>query len=333
MSTPTPSHIRTSRGYVVALASAAILSTTAILLRHLILQYSPPALVLAFWRDAFVTLSLALVLGILKPPLLKIARKNLPFFLAYGLILSVFNALWTLSVQLNGAAISTVLAYCSAGFTALLGWWLLKERPGWVMLVAVVLSLAGCALVSGALDPAARQTNLLGILTGTISGLCYAIYTLLGRTASQRGINPWTTLLYTFGLAAFILLCLNLLPFKIFPGTAARPADLFWLGNSLSGWGILLLLAAGPTLVGFGLYNISLVYLPSAVANLLMTSEPVFTAIIAYFLFSERFDAPQIVGSLMIMVGVVLLRIVEGRRATVAEAAQAASGAGVIAKD
>lgn len=145
-----------------------------------------------------------------------------------------------------------------------------------------------------------------------LAGLLYAIYSLMGRSASQRGLNPWTTLLYTFGFAAVFLLIFNLLPVGL-PGAAAQPADLMWLGDEWAGWGILLLLAAGPTLAGFGLYNVSLVYLPSSIANLIMTTEPVFTAVIAFFLLGERLNPTQIFGSILILSGVVLLRVFEGR--------------------
>jgi drug/metabolite transporter (DMT)-like permease len=74
----------------------------------------------------------------------------------------------------------------------------------------------------------------------------------------------------------------------------------------------LLLLAIGPTLVGYGLYNVSLTYLPSSVANLIVSLEPAFTAILAYFLLGERFTWVQVGGSLMILSGVVFLRIYEG---------------------
>jgi drug/metabolite transporter (DMT)-like permease len=74
----------------------------------------------------------------------------------------------------------------------------------------------------------------------------------------------------------------------------------------------LFLLAAGPTVAGFGLYNVSLAYLPSSVANLILTLEPVFTAAIAYVLLGERLNGVQIGGSLMILAGVVFLRIYEG---------------------
>jgi drug/metabolite transporter (DMT)-like permease len=308
---PTKSNI--ARGYTVALISAAILSTTAIFIRYLTQTYQMPALVLAFWRDSFVALALLPVLGLLRPFLLRVRRHHLYYLVVYGLMLAIFNALWTLSVSLNGAAISTVLAYCSAGFTALLGWWLLKERLDWAKLLAVVICFLGCVLVSGVLESNAWNVNLLGILTGVLSGLWYAIYTLMGRSAAQRGLNPWTTLFYTFGFAAIFLLFFNLFSRGLIPGAAARPADLFWLDGNTVGWVILLLLAIGPTLLGFGLYNVSLSYLPSSVVNLVATSEPVFTVVIAYFLLDERLNAAQVVGSFMILAGVAFLRIYEGR--------------------
>jgi drug/metabolite transporter (DMT)-like permease len=78
---------------------------------------------------------------------------------------------------------------------------------------------------------------------------------------------------------------------------------------------VLFLLAAGPTLAGYGLYNVSLTYLPSSVANLVVTLEPAFTAVLAYFLLGERLTWIQIVGSLLILSGVVFLRVYEGRLA------------------
>ncbi|MGA2488701.1 MAG: EamA family transporter [Anaerolineales bacterium] len=312
MSNLTNSKTHLTRGYTVALISAVILSTTAIFIRYLTQTYHLPALVLAFWREVFVTLSMLVALGVLRPTMLRVSHAALRYLVLYGLALAIFNSLWTLSVALNGAAVSTVLVYCSAGFTALLGWWLLKERLDWAKLLAVALCLGGCVLVSDALNPSAWRLNLLGIITGILSGLFYAIYSLMGRSASQRGLNPWTTLVYTFGFAAGFLLLFNLLGKGILPGSITRPADFLWLGNAWTGWGILLLLAMGPTLAGYGLYNVSLTLLPSSVANLIVSLEPAFTAVTAYFLLGERLTWVQIGGSLLILGGVVFLRIYDG---------------------
>ena len=303
----------TGRGYPIALTSALVLATTAIFIRYLTQTYQMPALVLALWRDGIVTLTLLLVLRLLRPHLLRVERRHLRYLIAYGFLLAIFNAFWTLSVALNGAAVATVLVYCSTAFTALLGRWLLSERLGWYKILAIILCLGGCIFVANALDPAVWRASSMGILTGILAGLGYAIYSLMGRSAAQRGLNPWTTVNYTFGFATIFLLIFNLLPGNFLPGTINRVADFFWLGDALAGWGILFTLAAGPTLLGFGLYNLSLSYLPSSVANLIVTLEPVFTALMAYTLLGERLTAIQILGSAMVMGGVIFLRIFEGR--------------------
>jgi drug/metabolite transporter (DMT)-like permease len=323
MKSPSP-HL--TQGYLAALFAAATLSTTAVFIRHLTLEYQIPALVLAFWRASFVVATLGVLLRLFFPHLLRVGRADLRYLAAYGLVLSLFNSSWTLSVAINGAAVGTVLSYTSAAFTALLGRWLLKERLDAAKLLTVGLCLGGCVLVAEALDPAAWRLNPLGIITGVFSGLWYAVYSLMGRRASQRGLNPWTTLLYTFGFGAVFLLLYNLLPGSAVPGTAGPASELMWLGNAWLGWGLLFLLAALPTVGGYGMYNVSLSLLPSSVAQLILTTEPAFTALIAYFILAERLNGVQLAGSLMILLGVIFLRVHEGRLAR-----QVPPGAGVSA--
>lgn len=310
---PTPVK-NVNRGYLFAFLSAAILSTTGILIRYLTQTYAIPALILAFWRDIFVIIPLGLILLIVRPRLFKIPANFLPLLILYGLVLALFNSNWTLAVAINGAAVGTVLCYCSAAFTALLGWWFLKEKLGWGKMAAVLLSLLGCVLVSGALYASNWQANFLGIFTGIATGLCYAIYSLMGRSLSQRGLNIWTMQFYTFGFAALFLLAFNLLSSGALPGSAKNISEMIWPQLDLFGWGVLFLLAAGPTLLGFGTYNISLTYLPSSVVNLIVTLEPVFTTISAYFIFGEVLSLVQLLGGLMIVGGVVVIRLSEGLR-------------------
>jgi len=312
MTTSSPDRVNLARGYPVALVSAIILSATAIFIRYLTTTYQIPALVLAFWRELIVALTLLITLGLIRPAWLRVGSSNLGYLAIFGLMLALFNSLWTLAVSLDGAAVGTVLVYCSAAFTALLGWWLLKERLGWAKILAVAVSLGGCVLVSGALGPAAWKLHLVGTVSGVLAGLMWAIYSLMGRSAAQRGLNPWTTLFYTFGFAAIFMLFVNLTSTGHIPGAAIRPSDFLWLGKAWIGWGILFLLSVGPTLCGYGVYNVALTYLPSSVVNLIATSEPVFTAITAYILLGERLTWIQIIGSLLTLGGVVFLRIYEG---------------------
>ncbi len=300
-----------TRGYIICLVGIVFWSSTAIFIRYLTTVYSLPALVLAFWRDLFLFAALLLALGVFRRSLYRIKRTDRGFLLAYAVILAVFNSFWTFSVALNGAAVATVLAYSSAAYTAILGRWLLSEALGWVKMGLVLLSLTGCVLVSGAYDPATWQVNGLGIIVGLATGLAFAAYSLMGRTAAKRSINPWTAMLYGFGGASVFVLIFNWVASFFSPALAS--ANLFWLGSSWAGWLILLLLAIGPTLAGFGLYTVSLGYLPASVANLIATLEPAITAVLAYIFLGEQLTGVQLAGSALIIASVVLLRVYEGQ--------------------
>jgi len=299
---------KTNKGFMIALASAVVLSFTGIIIKMVSEDYQLPALILAFWRDFFVVICAIPFLLLLKPQLLKVQKKNIGFLVIYGIALACFNIAWTMAVTLSGASVATVLVYSSAGFTALLGHYLLKETLGFKKMTSVALCLLGCVLVSGATSLEAWQQNTLGILSGISSGLLYAIYSLMGRRATQRGIDPWTTLFYIFLLAAIVLLAINILPLNFIPTTAKSVSDLFQLGTRWRGWLLLLVLAGGPTLIGFGLYNVSLGILPSSTANLILTFEPVLTTISAYFLLGERLSTTELIGSGMIIGALILLR-------------------------
>lgn len=302
---------RLTQGYLICLLGTFLWAFTAIFIRYLTEVYHLPPLVLAFWRDLFVFIALASGFAIFNPARLRIERRHLGFLVLYGFILSVFNSLWTASVALNGAAVATVLAYSSAAFTAIIGWRIFGEKLGVLKILAVSLSLVGCLFVSGAYSPATWRLNPAGIITGLLSGVFFASYTLMGRASARRGLYPWTTLFYTFGIAAFFLLIYNLAP-ALFPGFN-HPLELFWLGDSGLGWAILIALAVGPTIGGYGFYTLSLTYLPASVANLIATLEPPLTAVLAFLILGEHFTAAQWIGSAMIISGLFVLRKGEGQ--------------------
>jgi drug/metabolite transporter (DMT)-like permease len=75
----------------------------------------------------------------------------------------------------------------------------------------------------------------------------------------------------------------------------------------------MLVLAIGPTLGGYGLYTVSLTYLPATTANLIVTLEPAMTAVLAFLFLGERLTIPQLAGSAVILTGVFLLRLSDRR--------------------
>ena len=302
------------RGYLSGVSATVFLSFTGILISYLNKTYNLPSLVLAFWRDSFAVIGLIVAFTLFSRGRFRLDVSYWKFFVLYGLTLAIFNSMWTFSVQFNGAAVATVLAYSSPAITAILSHLLFKEEINQVKLISIVLSLLGTALVSGAADPSAWKVNSLGILFGLLTGFLYACYSLVGKTAANKSIDPWTTMLYSFGNAIVFLFLFNLIMNTL--GRQSLFANFLWLGTSFSGWGILFFLGIGPTIGGFGLYLVTLNYLPATVANLIAALEPALTAIWAYFLLHEQLTLIQLIGSVLVVASVILLRLGEGRGTT-----------------
>ena len=300
-----------SRGYLIGISATILLSFTGILISYLNKNYNLPSLVLAFWRDCFVVFGLVMAFVLFSRRRFRLDGSPWKFFFLYSLTLALFNSMWTFSVQFNGAAIATVLAFCSPAMTAILAHFILKEEINGIKLVSIALSLLGTVLVSGAVDPSAWKVNAAGILFGLLTGFFFACYNMLGKTAANRSIDPWTTMLYGFSGAVLFLFLFNLAMNSW--GGQGLFSNFMWLGPSISGWAILFFLGVGPTIGGFGLYLVSLNYLPATVANLIGALEPAFTGVWAYFLLREQLTFIQIVGSLLVFASVILLRVGEGR--------------------
>ena len=72
---------------------------------------------------------------------------------------------------------------------------------------------------------------------------------------------------------------------------------------------MLIILSFVPTLLGFGLYNTSMHYLPASIANLIATLEPAMTAVEAYIFLDERMTIIQITGSVIILSAVLIVQL------------------------
>jgi drug/metabolite transporter (DMT)-like permease len=183
--------------------------------------------------------------------------------------------------------------------------------------LALLLAMAGIVMVSQAyavLETGSAGLNTVGLLAGVGTGFTWATYALLGRSTTQN-YSPWTSLCYAFFFGALFLLPLQWLAGGLFASAnIGQPRGFAPTGIdsafalSADGWAVLLLLALGPTLGGFGLYTFGLSHLPASVATLLGTLEPVFSIVFAYILFAERLDGVQVAGAALILWSVVMLR-------------------------
>jgi drug/metabolite transporter (DMT)-like permease len=282
------------KGIFIALAGTTVWATTGIFISYLLKHYTLQPLTLAFWRDLMIATALFIILRFAQPQALRISRQDVPFFIGYGFFgLAIFNSLWTLSVKYNGAAVATVLAYSSPAFTVLLARLALKESLTARKLAAVTLSLVGCVLVAKAYSLEVWRVNFVGILVGLGTGMAFGIYTVAGRWSSKRFANAWTVTAYGFLFAACGL-------------ALTQRSDTLFTMREGSGWLILVILAIGPSLAGFGLYTLSMRYLQASMASLIGSLEPALTAIMAIFILGETLVAWQWLGSGLILAAILL---------------------------
>jgi drug/metabolite transporter (DMT)-like permease len=265
-------------------------------------------LALAFWRDLVTGACLFLGLALIRPELLRVERRDLPWLAALGIVgVGTFHTLWNVNIMRMGYGVATVLLYASPAFVALASRLAWGEPLTRAKLLAIVLTFAGCALAAGLdeLDAVALTGGNLAL--GLVAAASFGSFTLFGRQVAGR-CSPWTVLAYGFGFGALALLPLQFVappPLGGQPPWPVPPDAWLWFGS--------LLLVA--TIVPFVLYLVGLRTLPASVASLLITSEVVFAAAIGYVVFGESMRFWQVVGAGLVVAGVTLI-VMQGRGET-----------------
>jgi drug/metabolite transporter (DMT)-like permease len=286
------------RGVGLALLATVLWCTSGLFVDPLVTIYRLAPVQLSFWRALLVAASLGPLLAWRDPPSVRLARREVPYYLIYGLVgVGLFNVVWSISVQVNKASVATALVYSAPAFVALGAGLIFRERLSGAQAGAVALDALGCALVSGLANPAALISSPAGLGWGLASGAIFAGYTLFGRRAGLRGRSSPSILFHTFAIAALGLGVWGLAT----KGTALLRPPL-----DAHGWLLLLGLTYGPTLGGYACFTACLRVMPAAVASLFTTLEPPLTAILALVLLGRVMTAAQWAG-LALIVGAVLV--------------------------
>lgn len=295
-------------GVMQVLGGSALISLVGIFIKILVVDYGQPVLVVTFWRNIFVCTILMAGLRLFRPHLLKTGRENMPLLALYALVLTGMNGVWGGSVYFNGAGPATVLVYISVPMTVLAQWGLGSDRPTLRILPSVLLCLIGCAMVCGITSVSDFSLTPAGIFLGVLSGVFYSAYSLFGRECAQRKINPLCVLMYVFGFSSVYMLIINLLSNGYIPGTAPSPAHILMSGADYKAWLLVLILAVGPSMTGWTLINSSLTHLSPSVVNILLTTEPMMTALVAIPALGEYMTMEQWAGCFLIIGGVIVLK-------------------------
>jgi drug/metabolite transporter (DMT)-like permease len=283
-------------GIAAALGSAASWALGAILFKRIGESMSPLAMTLAKAVVSVVFLGIALLfLGFTA-----ITPHNLGMLVASGIVgIAVGDALFFAALQHLGPQTLVVLMMVGQVLTALLALVFLRERPtvaawGGIGCVLVGVTIVLWANLSGERQP----SRVRGIVLGLLSVGCMSVSVIMAK----EGLETASAMQGTFvrmaagaaGIALFGLVTRQLGKW----GASCRDSRLA---------GSFLFAVCVVTFGGFWLSLLAIKHLNVAIANTLISMEPVFVLPLAAIVLKEKITPLQIVGTLTALAGVIVL--------------------------
>ena len=301
--------------YATLAGGVAVVSIASILIRYAQSE-GTASLTIAALRMSFAALLLApFTCRQARRELTTLSRSDLLLVGAAGLVLATHFAAWITSLEYTSVASSAVLVTTNPVWVGLLSWLVLRERPGFGVLAGIVLGLCGSALVfvgEQAVPADPQRAPLLGNTLALGGAMAVSVYLLIGRRLRAR-VSLWTYVFLVYSTAAVALLLAALLA-----GASLWPTPV--------ACGLILLLAAGPQLLGHTAFNHAVRHLPAPLVAVAILGEPIGAAVLAWLLFGEAVNALQLAGFGLLLAGIVLAAVTESRRASPAPATPVAAG-------
>lgn len=294
-------------GLLLALTSAAAFGTSGV--------FASSLLATGWSAAAAVTLRVGIASLVLTVPALvqlrgrwSLLRANAGSVLAFGLLavagcqLAYFLAVGQLTV-----AVALLLEYSGVVLVVLWMWLRHAQRPSRTTAVGVAVAVVGLVLVLDVLSGA--EIRVMGLVWGLLAAVGLAVYFVSsGRTdgALPPLVSAWAGLgvgAVALGAAAVV----GVVPWR----TSAADVDLAgvrvsWVVPVL---GLAVLAAAFAYATGVTAIRL----LGSRTSSFVGLTEVLFAVLFAWLLLGQRPGVVQLVGGVVVLVGIVLVRLGEGR--------------------
>lgn len=285
---------KTSRGAAASiLAAAALWGIIGVWNRRLMAGgLSPYSIVVV--RNCGGLVLLTAVMALRDRSVFRVERQHLKYFFGTGVVSVVLFTVCYFSCQeICSLAVASILLYTAPAIVVVLSAILWRERVTKKKLLALGLTLVGCALVCGVFSGALTVTGG-GIALGLGAGFFYALYSIFGRYALAH-YGPMTVTVWTFvfaGVASLVLV---------------RPAELAALAQpsmALTAVGLVVC----STVLPYILYTRGLARVEAGKASILASLEPVVASVAGVVLFGEPMSPLTAAGIVCVLAGVYILR-------------------------
>lgn len=248
-----------------------------------------PASILSMYRMLFASLLMLPIVWKNRGEFQHIQKKDWLLLFFSGTFLAFHFMLWFQSLKLTTVASSTIILALQPLVSLIGGYFLFKERASISSILTMAIAIIGAAMIGWG-DWGLSKQALLGDLCSFVSVIAVVGYLLIGQSVVKKVLH-WIYSFCVFFIAGIILAVYNLFAGVDFGGYQARE------------WGIFLLLAIVPTF-SHVINNWLLNYVNATTISMSILGEPVGATILAVILLGERLVGWQIVGGILVLMGV-----------------------------
>ena len=283
---------------VLAVGVLAV-SFSAIFIRLAQTEEAVPSLAIAAWRTTIATLVL-LPIALLRrrQELRELGTADWLLAALAGLMLGVHFGTWITSLAYTSIASSAVLVSTSPLWVGLAAPFVLHEPLTRWLKIGLWLALAGSVVIAlgDGLQLAEGSRAMTGNGLALLGAAAMAVYYLIGRRLRQGlSLLSYTTVVY--GIAALTLVSYSLM------------SQVPLMGYSPTAYGLFVLMAVFPQLIGHSSFNWALAYLPATFVAVTIISEPVGATLLGLLILGEVPAGVTIVGSLVVLLGIMVAGI------------------------
>lgn len=253
---------------------------------------------ICFIRSIVTLISLFLIIILFQRSALRIKLMDIWCFIGTGAFsVTFFNFCYFKTMTLTSLSVAAVLLYTAPAFVMLMSAVLFQEKLSLQKIAALVIAFLGCAFVSGIVG-GAGALSAKGILYGLGAGFGYALYSIFGRYALQKGYDSLTISFYTF-------LCSSIC--TLFLADRGIVAEVF-AGNMVMGVKTILLVLI-VTLFPYLFYTKGLSGVENGTASVLASVEPVVATLVGVVVYKETLNLWNVIGIGMVLFSIVLINV------------------------
>lgn len=281
-------------GYAMV-ATASILFGIYGNLSRLLFDHGISPLTLAEFRMLIGAACLFLVLLLWKRHHIKLPSGNWGWTIAFSLSMAMVTYTYLLAISRLPIAIVSVIIFSATAWIALGEAIWRKRLPSPSVILAIVLTIGGIILLTGAWQESFNGLDGLGFLYALLTLLAFIAYLLSGRRVG-RTLPAFTSTFY--GALVTGILCFVMQPPWLVPASTWQPQ--YFL--------IILLIGIIGTALPFSLILAALRHVDATRVGIVYTLEVVSASVIAYFWLGQHLTLWQTVGCILVPISVIILQ-------------------------